>query len=78
VQHRLMPRLARHPLTEIAVEQILTHHRPTVLRRELADWLACTEQHISNLALEGPRDRSDVRHIIYRDAVITFLKSRTL
>lgn len=78
VQHRLMPKIASAPLSDIGVEQIITHHRPTVLRRELAAWLACSEQHISNLNLPGPRDRSDTRHIIHRDAVLTFLNSRTL
>lgn len=65
------------PLTIVPPEHILPHQRPTILRREFASLLGCTEQHVSNLNLDGPRDRgSDTRHRIYRHAAIDFLTSR--
>lgn len=64
------------PLTSIDVDQLLPHHRPTILRRELASWLACTEQHISNLDLDGPRTADDTRHRIHRAAILNFLRNR--
>lgn len=76
VEHRIMaPRL---PLHAIPVDAIIPHHRPTILRRELADWLGCTEQHVSNLALQGPRDAHDTRHRIHREAVVQFLTTREI
>jgi hypothetical protein len=78
VTHRLMPKLAKHPLPEVSAEEVITHQRATVLRRELAYWLSCTEQHVSNLGLPGPRDRSETRHLIHRTAVVDFLTTRTL
>jgi len=76
VEHRIMVPLL--PLTSIEPERIFPHSRPTILRREAALWLACTEQHVSQLALAGPRDSSDVRHRIYRDALVAFLTSRDI
>lgn len=76
IEHRIIsPRL---PLHAIPVDSIIPHHRPTILRRELADWLGCTEQHISNLALAGPRDRHDTRHRIHREAIVEFLTAREI
>lgn len=78
IECRLLPNMFGQPLPEIPAEQVIAHHRPTVMRRELAYWLNCTEQHVSNLNLKGPRDRSDARHIIFREAALDFLTSRTL
>lgn len=76
VEHRiLLPRTASHA---VPVDAIIPHHRPTILRRELSDWLGCTEQHVSNLNLTGPRDQHDTRHRIYREAVVEFLESREI
>lgn len=74
VEHRVMVPLL--PLTPVSPEHIFPHHRPTVLRREAAQWLHCTEQHISNLALAGPR--IDARHIIHRAALVEFLTRREI
>lgn len=76
VEHRVMVPLL--PLTTIEPEKIFPHHRPTVLRREAALWLGCTEQHISNLDLDGPRDSADVRHRIHRAALVDFLTKREI
>lgn len=76
VEHRVLaPKL---PLCSIPAESIIPHARPTILRRELADWLNCTEQHISNLALDGPRDNHDTRHRIWREAAVKFLTGREI
>lgn len=78
VECRLMPKLTGKPIPELSPEHVITHQRATVLRRELAYWLGCSEQHVSNLALPGPRDRHDTRHLIDRGAVINFLTTRTI
>lgn len=76
VEHRVLaPKL---PLCAIAAESIIPHARPTILRRELADWLNCTEQHISNLNLDGPRDSHDTRHRIWRESAVQWLTSREI
>jgi hypothetical protein len=73
-EHLVMrPRLK---LTLVPVSTILPHERPTFLRRELSNLLGCTEQHVSNLSLPGPRHAGDARHRIYREAVIGFLTER--
>lgn len=76
VEHRIIA--PKHPIHAIPAESIIPHHRPTILRRELSDWLGCTEQHVSNLNLTGPRDQHDTRHRIYREAVVEFLESREI
>jgi hypothetical protein len=76
VEHRIMaPTL---PLHRVPPGTIIPHFRPTILRRELAEWLGCTEQHISNLSLPGPRDGHDTRHRIWRDSVVEFLTNREI
>jgi hypothetical protein len=76
LEHRVMaPRL---PMHQVPAEAIIPHHRPTVLCRELAEWLACTERHIRNLALDGPRDSHDTRHRIWRESAVQFLTSREI
>lgn len=76
VEHRLLaPRL---PIHQVPASAIIPHSRPTILRRELAEWLGCTEQHISNLNLSGPRDGHDTRHRIFRDAAVNFLEAREI
>ena len=67
-----------HPAGRVPVDAIIPHHRPTILCRELSDWLGCTERHVRNLALAGPRDRHDTRHRIYREAVVEFIESREI
>lgn len=76
VLHRIAA--PRKPLQRVPVDQIIPHHRPTILRRELAAWLSCTEQHVSNLNLSGPRDSHDTRHRIYRDSAVNFLTTREI
>jgi hypothetical protein len=77
VEHRIIRPKA--PLTIIGPGEILPTQRPTILRREAAKWLGCTEQHISNLALPGPRDRdTDTRHRIHREAFVEFLTLREI
>jgi hypothetical protein len=66
------------PLTAVPVSHVIPHERPTLLRRELARLIQCTEQHISNLNLPGPRGGHDTRHRIYRDAVVEFLTAREI
>jgi hypothetical protein len=76
VEHRLLS-----PTTAwgtISPELIIPHHRPTVLCRELADWLSCTERHVRNLNLSGPRDSHDTRHRIWRESAVEFLTAREL
>ena len=76
VEHRIMAPL--RSLTIISPEEIIPHHRPTILRRELASWLACSEAHIGNLQLDGPRDGNDSRHRIHRSAAVAFLTERLI
>ena len=76
VEHRIIA--PKYPLTLVPVEQMLPIHRPVILRRELASWLSCSESHITNLDLDGPRDHNDSRHRIYREAAVNFLTSREL
>lgn len=76
VEHRVMVPLL--PITRVPVDQIIPHHRPTILRRELAAWIGCTEQHVSNLNLPGPRGAGDARHRIHRSAVVEWLTTRDL
>jgi hypothetical protein len=76
VEHRIMA--PHRELTIVSPEEIIPHHRPTVLRRELASWLACSEAHVGNLQLDGPRDGSDTRHRIYRASAVSFLTERLI
>ena len=76
VEHRMIaPRL---PMHQVPASAIIPHCRPTILCRELADWLGCTERHVRNLALAGPRDAHDTRHRIFRDAAVNFLEAREI
>jgi hypothetical protein len=79
-RYSVLHRIARpkRPLGRVPADKIIPHFRPTVLRRELADWMSCSEQHISNLNLAGPRDGHDRRHRIYRHAVVDFLTTREI
>lgn len=75
VHRALRPKL---PLQRVPVDSIIPHHRPTILRRELAAWMSCTEQHVSNINLPGPRDGHDSRHRVHRWAFVEWLTTREI
>jgi hypothetical protein len=74
--------LVKHPTTtlpRVTFDEIVKFHlRETLLRREVAHLLNCTEQHVSNLALPGPRHQGDARHRVYRAELISFLTRREI
>lgn len=73
VEHLILaPKL---PLGTINADAFVPHHRPTLLLREAASILACTERHIRNLNLDGP-DAGRVR--IHRQAFTAFLTTREI
>jgi hypothetical protein len=61
------------PFPAVELDRIIPHSRPTLLRSELARLLSCSERHVSNLNLDGPRGQHDKRHRVYREAVLAWL-----
>jgi hypothetical protein len=72
------------PLPQIDVATTLPHSRPTILRHELADWLSCSGQHISNLGKErvitgpGRANGREARNLFHRASVIDWLTTREI
>ena len=64
------------PFRRLNIHALMPHTRPTFWRREVAQMLGCTEQHVTNLDLKGPS--ISTRAIYFRESVIEFITSREI
>ncbi len=60
-----------------AVDLLIPIHRPQLHFREVAQFLACTERHVRNLALDG-RQYTERHNRVTRAALLTFLQTREI